>query len=240
MIGEHDGTTGGVIYNYVYKGRRLLARMGSGVINWYVSDWLNTRLVLDASGNVIGRQGHLPFGDDFGESGSQEKHHFTSYERDAEAGTDYAVNRQYAQIIGKFTRPDPRQRSCDSGNPQKWNGYSYTRNDPENRVDPSGLEDLMSTISNLNWWAQWYWLLLRGPGVIGTHGPLLDSTGDGGLGEPLFAEEVVFSHFELKSKGWFSCKYGWGSCIGQCSKTGERRLNFLGRSATSTWNVQTS
>ena len=69
---------------------------------YYVSDRLSTRLVLDASGNVIGRQGHLPFGEDFAESGTQEKHHFTSYERDVESGTDYAVNRQYSQSVGRF------------------------------------------------------------------------------------------------------------------------------------------
>jgi hypothetical protein len=33
-----------------------------------------------------GGQGHLPFGEDFGESGTQQKHHFTSYERDSESG----------------------------------------------------------------------------------------------------------------------------------------------------------
>jgi len=62
VIAEHDGTTGGVIYNYVYAGSRLIARMGSGVINWFLSDRLSERLVLDVSGSVIGRMAHLPFG----------------------------------------------------------------------------------------------------------------------------------------------------------------------------------
>jgi hypothetical protein len=55
VIAEYNGADGAAIYNYVYSGNRLLARMGSGVINWYVSDRLSTRLTLDASGNVIGR-----------------------------------------------------------------------------------------------------------------------------------------------------------------------------------------
>ena len=67
----------------------------TSVGTYYLSDRLSMRLVLEASGNVLGRQGHLPFGEDFGESGSQEKHHFTSYKRDGESGTDYAINRQY-------------------------------------------------------------------------------------------------------------------------------------------------
>ena len=96
--------------------------------------------MLDNSGNVIGRQAHLPFGEDFGESGTQEKHHFTSYEMDGESGTDYAVNRQYSQSVGRFMRPDPYSRSYNPGDPQSFNRYAYVRNDAINKVDPSGLD----------------------------------------------------------------------------------------------------
>jgi RHS repeat-associated protein len=137
VLAEHDASTGGVIYNYVYSGSRLVARMGSGVINWFASDRLSNRLVLDASGNVVGRQGHLPFGEDFGESGTQEKHHFTTYDRDSESGTDYAMNRQYPQSVGRFSRVDPVGGFIR--NPQSLNRYSYVVNDPENSVDPDGL-----------------------------------------------------------------------------------------------------
>jgi len=65
----------------------------------------------------------LPFGEDFGESGTQEKHHFTSYERDGESTTDYAVNRQYSQSIGKFTSVDPQEKSAKREVPQSWNRY---------------------------------------------------------------------------------------------------------------------
>jgi RHS repeat-associated protein len=137
VIAEHDATTGAVIYNYVYLGSRLIARMGSGVINWYLSDRLSERLVLDASGNVIGRMAHLPFGEDFGESGTQEKHQFTSYERDGESGSDYAINRQYMQGAGRFMRVDPY--SSEPSDPQSLNRYAYVKNDPSNAVDPLGL-----------------------------------------------------------------------------------------------------
>ena len=137
VISEHDGTTGAVLYNYVYSGSKLIARMGSGIINWYLSDRLSTRLVLDNSGNVLGRQGHLPFGEDFGESGTQEKHHLTSYERDSESGSDYAVNRQYAQTLGRFNRVDPVEGFTT--NPQSLNRYAYVQSDPIDRMDPLGL-----------------------------------------------------------------------------------------------------
>jgi len=53
----------------------------------------------------------------------QEKHHFTSYERDGESTTDYAVNRQYSQSIGKFTSVDPQEKSAKREVPQSWNRY---------------------------------------------------------------------------------------------------------------------
>jgi RHS repeat-associated protein len=146
VLAEHNGSTGSVITDYVYAGSRMIAKISGGATQYFLSDRLSTRLVLDNSGNVIGRQGHLPFGTDFGESGSQEKHHFTSYERDDESGTDYAVNRQYSQSVGRFMRPDPKKGCLSS--PQSLNRYSYTLNDPANRMDPEGLESVKIPIED--------------------------------------------------------------------------------------------
>jgi RHS repeat-associated protein len=176
VIAEHDGTVGtyanpgsspyGVrscLVDYMYLGSRLVMsrhytpncvyQYGYPTIchptwtdSYYLSDRLSTRLVLDANGNVIGRQGHLPFGEDFGESGTQEKHHFTSYERDGETGTDYAVNRQYSQSMGRFVRVDPFGGSNNVNNPQSLNRYAYVQNDPVNAGDPLGLSGASSII----------------------------------------------------------------------------------------------
>ena len=155
VIAEHDGTTGyttnptyqvnSARVDYIYAGSRMISsreRASSGgawITKYYLSDRLSTRLVLDTSGNVLGRQAHLPFGEDLGESGTQEKHHFTSYERDGEAGPDYAVNRQYAQSIGRFSRPDPLSSTGKKESPQTWNRYAYATSDPINMKDPLGL-----------------------------------------------------------------------------------------------------
>jgi hypothetical protein len=42
---------------------------------------------------------------------------------------------------GRFTSPDPFNLGADPTNPQPWNGYAYVRNNPLNRVDPSGFCD---------------------------------------------------------------------------------------------------
>jgi RHS repeat-associated protein len=209
VIAEHEGSTGVVTAEYVYSGNRIIAKLSSGVTQYFLGDRLSVRLMLDASGNVIGGLGHLPFGEDFAGSGLQEKHHFTSYERDAESSTDYAVNRQYAQSAGRFMRADPLRKSCDNGNPQNWNKYSYTANNPVNRVDPSGLDSLASSINELNWYANLAWWL-HGPGSSGKHDPLLDTgleptdeTG-GGLD---FSIKVVYSTYQYVRDVPIGCLY---------------------------------
>jgi RHS repeat-associated protein len=143
VIAEHNGSSGAVLIDYVYSGSRMIAKVASGTTQYFLSDRLSARLVLDTSGNVLGRQAHLPFGEDFGErGGSQEKHHFTNYDRDSESGTDYAVNRQYAPTVGRFNRVDPFQQPV--GEPQSHNRYAYVENDPTNSIDPLGLDACVS------------------------------------------------------------------------------------------------
>jgi RHS repeat-associated protein len=141
VIAEHNGTNGAVLTDYIYSGSRTIAKVSGGTTQYFLSDRLSTRLVLDTSGNVLGHQAHLPFGEDFGQSGPQEKHHFTSYDRDSETASDYAVNRQYAQSVARFMAPDRYRASAYRADPQSWNRYSYTRNNPINRVDRLGLGD---------------------------------------------------------------------------------------------------
>ena len=135
-IAEHNGATGVVLSDYIFSGGRMITKVATG--QYFLSDRLSLRLTMDVNGNVTGRQAHLPFGEDFGESGAQDKHHFASYERDSENGSDYGINRQYSLNSGRFMRPDPVAGSKD--NPQSLNRYSYVQDDPVNAVDPLGLE----------------------------------------------------------------------------------------------------
>jgi RHS repeat-associated protein len=157
VIGEHDATTPVSGYgqppyqeqsarlDYVYAGARMIRsrQRTSSTAPWttryYLSDRLSVRMTLDSSGNVLGRQAHFPFGEDFAESGTQEKHHFATYERDGESGTDYAVSRQYAPGLGRFNRPDPLASTGTKESPKTWNRYTYTTGDPINQKDPWGL-----------------------------------------------------------------------------------------------------
>jgi hypothetical protein len=73
-IAEHNGSTGAVLADYISSGHRIVAKISGGATIYILSDNLSTSLVMDASGNVIGRQRHLPFGEDFAESSQQENH----------------------------------------------------------------------------------------------------------------------------------------------------------------------
>jgi RHS repeat-associated protein len=137
VIAEHDASTGLVQVDYVFAGGRMIAKESGGSRQYFISDRLSVRMTVDSSGNVTGRQAHLPYGEDFAETGAQEKHHFTSYERDAESGLDYAVNRYHARSIGRFNQVDPIRGN--TSNPQSLNRYAYVANDPINSTDPQGL-----------------------------------------------------------------------------------------------------
>jgi RHS repeat-associated protein len=61
----------------------------------------------------------------------------TGKERDTESGNDYFGARYYASSMGRFMSPDSPGFSHLS-NPQAWNLYAYTYNNPTSLRDPDG------------------------------------------------------------------------------------------------------
>ena len=47
---------------YIYSGGQLLATIEGGTTKYHHSDHLSVRVTTDTSGNVLGQQGHYPFG----------------------------------------------------------------------------------------------------------------------------------------------------------------------------------
>ena len=139
VLSEHNGGTGAVLVDYIRSGKSMIAKVESGVTQYVLNDRLSVRLVMDASGNVVGRQGHLPFGEEIGSSGTTDKHRFTSYEKDSESGIDYAVNRGYSAGVGRFLQSDKYRASGYMVNPQSWNRYAYVQNNPISFTDSLGL-----------------------------------------------------------------------------------------------------
>jgi RHS repeat-associated protein len=109
------------------------------------ADHLSVRFSTDGTsgsgtfGQVVGTQGHLPFGETWYSTVLVSKYQFTTYERDAESTNDYAMARYHVNRLGRFSSPDPLDGSI--GSPQSLNHYKYAGNDPINYVDPTGRSD---------------------------------------------------------------------------------------------------
>jgi RHS repeat-associated protein len=112
------------------------------------------RVITDKQGNVINRRDFMPFGEELGANVGQRteaqkysnlgadniRQRFTGYEKDTETQLDFAEARMYQNKHGRFTAVDPLMASANPGNPQTFNRYIYTGNNPINNIDPSGLE----------------------------------------------------------------------------------------------------
>ena len=83
---------------------------------------------------------YYPYGDVSG-TAPQDQVGFATYTQDSYTGLNYANQRMYASTYGRFNSADPYAASAGPKDPGSWNRYSYTRGDPINRGDPSGLSD---------------------------------------------------------------------------------------------------
>lgn len=132
--------------SYIYAGSRLLmtatkASTTTETKEFHHPNRLGTELVTDGGAGTSYRQTTLPFGTALAaESTGNSNQVFTSYDRSATTGLDYATNRTYSKGQSRFTQVDPIGMSAASaGNPQSNNLYAYTQNMPTDFVDPSGL-----------------------------------------------------------------------------------------------------
>jgi RHS repeat-associated protein len=152
---------GTVIYNYYGLGGELLgqyeAKKDQNNSNKHLRRvdnsmrvWFAGRLVkagseakyTDRMGSVVTQNGlratYYPYGEEVAASTNDGREKFATYRRDA-TGLDYAWNRMYAPVYGRFLQADPYRASASMTNPQSWNRYAYVENDPVNHGDSRGL-----------------------------------------------------------------------------------------------------
>lgn len=109
------------------------------------TDQVGTERVETAvSGSACETITNLPFGDWLNTSGSCDptEMRFTGKERDWETNLDNFGARYNSSDLGRFMSPDPLLNSGRPTNPQTWNRYAYTLNNPLNLTDPTGLYDV--------------------------------------------------------------------------------------------------
>jgi RHS repeat-associated protein len=116
----------------------------------------SVRMVTDGQHNVIARHDYAPFGQEipagvggrtnFWAASDSVNQKFTGYERDGETALDFAQARYMSAGLGRFMSADPVNAGADFTNPQSWNGYAYVLGNPLGNVDPSGMDDVGTTI----------------------------------------------------------------------------------------------
>jgi RHS repeat-associated protein len=120
---------------YIHAETAVLAKVNSTGTYYYHQDHLSNRMVTNSSGGVVAEMGHFPFGESW-YNATNDKLYFTTYEYDAESGNHYAMARYHISRLGRLSSPDPVAGSI--ADPQSFNRYSYSINDPANITDPSG------------------------------------------------------------------------------------------------------
>jgi RHS repeat-associated protein len=132
-------------YNYLGDGLlSTISNAGGGAESTEFNhpDRLGTRTITNQTTGTSYEQTTLPFGTALNAESSVTNNNkrFTSYERSAPTGLDYAVNRTYDSKQGRFTQVDPIGMQASSLlSPQTLNLYTYCGNDPINHTDPDGL-----------------------------------------------------------------------------------------------------
>ncbi len=140
------GTTVTVRKYYSAFGRNIAVRevpggTGAGSVKFLLSDHLGgTAKTMDSSGNIVDNIKYWPFGTIRSGTPTTTDKLFTGQRQEAAADPamglyDYNA-RLYSTTLGRFLSVDPVVGSV--GDPQSWNAYTYTRNNPVRLIDPSG------------------------------------------------------------------------------------------------------
>jgi RHS repeat-associated protein len=140
---------GGWTRGYVYLGGQLLAMQFSGVFWLHQEPYSKGQRLTDSNGNVTATIELDPWGGETNRSVNSYVHprKFTTYDRDANYW-DEAQARNYHGWWSRFAQPDPYDGSYLLANPQSFNRYAYTQNDPVNFSDPSGLCSFSVALNN--------------------------------------------------------------------------------------------
>ncbi|HSR68709.1 MAG TPA: RHS repeat-associated core domain-containing protein [Acidobacteriota bacterium] len=123
-------------------------RPGGGLHNFFRDHLGSTQVTADFfTGALVCSSFYHPFGqsaDPTACDGHTRK--FTQKERDPESALDYFGARYCDSVSARFLSPDPLLDSAYVTDPQSWNRYFQSRNNPTRYFDPDGLQPLDGTL----------------------------------------------------------------------------------------------
>ncbi len=117
-------------------------------VRYYHQDHLGSSSVIaDAVGRIVEEVVNYAYGtprNRYQVAGITDPYSFTQKERDGESGIDYLEARFFDTSFGKFLSCDPFNKANADRlilNPQRFNQYAYTQDNPVKYIDPTGLQD---------------------------------------------------------------------------------------------------
>ncbi|MBI4451951.1 hypothetical protein HY637_00850 [Candidatus Woesearchaeota archaeon] len=131
-----ENSSGNYSEKYVYQDNALVAQVTTdGQKQFIHSDHLGSNsLITNASGNIIENSFYSPFGEILNGGGS--RYDYNGKEQDTQTKEyDYGA-RMYKSEWGKFIAPDTLTQYIYE--PQFFNHYAYTKNNPYKFIDPNG------------------------------------------------------------------------------------------------------
>jgi RHS repeat-associated protein len=160
--GNYEEKDGKLLFHISANGREVCTfdSTGTNVFQYYHPDHLHsTAIQTDTNGNKIQHYEYSIYGQSrFTESTTvfPVSRRYTSQVLDDETGLYFYGARYYDPQLGRFVQPD--SMIPDDFNPQSYDRYAYSLNNPLKYVDPDG---------HSPWW---YSLPLIGPGIVNIQG----------------------------------------------------------------------
>ncbi|MBI5388209.1 MAG: glycohydrolase toxin TNT-related protein [Verrucomicrobia bacterium] len=148
-IGDfYEERNGQRLYHIQADGRRVCTFDGAAtnILEYYHSDHLHSSSVLtDGNGNRVQHHEYSAYGRDrFTESSTAfpVSRRYTGQVLDEDTGLYFYGARYYDADLGRFVQPDVV--ISDLSNPQSYNRYTYTLNNPLKYVDPNGHQPVIA------------------------------------------------------------------------------------------------
>jgi RHS repeat-associated protein len=228
VLTEFKIYTSDVVTKYYYAGGQRIAMRKSGVVYYLHGDHLgSTSLTTNANSTEVARQLYYPYGEVRWSSGTLPTDYtFTGQRNESSFNLmDYNA-RYYDPYLNRFISPDTI--IPDPANPQSLNRYSYARNNPLNRVDPTGHQDIPPDIAQLMQQAIAYfqelgWTVVGDPSTISPYanGPDLVFIAENGLRTLAVELKDVTGSVNLGTLG--KSRYGdYGGSIDRLARSTKR------------------
>jgi RHS repeat-associated protein len=243
LIGEYDTSgneskTYGYAPNSTWTTNPLFQKIGTNYY-WYQNDHLGTpQKIIDTSGRTVWSATYTAFGEAVVDPSSIiiNNLRFAGQYYDAETGKHYNWNRYYDPKTGTYISEDPI--GFEGGD---INLYSYVGNQPINRIDPLGLDDLSDLEPSgsilMIWYGNW-----GGPGWTGGQRGTWNSINQSAAKPPIDKQDACYRDHDIcygSCRDNKSCKSSSrANCFKNCDRKLSRCLRSLGKDPSNNWQAK--